>query len=100
IWLWIREPRLRLLIVAGLLAVPVGWFVPPWISTGQPLLAASHAHQYNGHLGSDPFVEVLRRGADLQLLPALILGVVAVVLSLLGAPRPLRLRTMGPRDRL
>jgi hypothetical protein len=100
IWLWIRQPRLRVLIVVGLLAVPVGWFVPPWISTGQPLLAASHAHSYNGHLGSDPFVEVLRRGADLQVLPALILGVVAVVLSLLRAPRPLRWQTMDPRDRL
>jgi hypothetical protein len=100
IWLWIREPRLRVLIVAGLIAIPVGWFVPPWISTGQPLLAASHAHRYNGHLGSDPFGEVLRRGADLQVLPALILGVAAVVLSLVSAPRPLRLGTMGPRDRL
>ena len=100
IWLWIREPRLRVLIVAGLVAVPVGWFVPPWISTGQPLLAASHAHEYNGHLGSDPFVEVLRRGADLQVLPALILAVIAVVLSLVRAPRPLRWQTLGARDRL
>jgi hypothetical protein len=74
--------------------------VPPWISTGQPLLAASHAHEYNGHLGSDPFIEVLRRGVDLQVLPALILGVVAVVLSVLRAPRPLRWQTMDPRDRL
>ena len=100
IWLWIREPRLRVLIVAGLVAVPVGWFVPPWISTGQPLLAASHAHEYNGHLGSDPFVEVLRRGADLQVLPALILAVIAVVLSLVRAPRPLRWQTLEARDRL
>ncbi|HEY2162307.1 MAG TPA: hypothetical protein VGH24_13455 [Solirubrobacteraceae bacterium] len=100
IWLWIREPRLRVLIVVGLLAVPVGWFVPPWISTGQPLLAASHAHEYNGHLGSDPFGEVLRRGADLQVAPALILAAVAVVLSVLRAPRPLRWQTLEPQDRL
>ena len=120
IWLWIREPlrptvpsasglgrpdrasvvRLRVLIVAGLLAIPVGWFVPPWISTGQPLLAASHAHQYNGHLGSHPFLEVLRRGTDIQVLPALILGAVAVVLALLRAPRPLRWQTLDERDRL
>jgi hypothetical protein len=120
IWLWIREPlppagrsasglrqpdrasviRLRVLIVAGLLAVPVGWFVPPWISTGHPLLAATHAHQYNGHLGSHPFLEVLRRGADIQVVPSLILGAVAVVLSILGAPRPVSWRTLEPRDRL
>jgi hypothetical protein len=100
IWLWIRAPRLRVLIVAGLLAVPVGWFVPPWISTGQPLLAASHAHAYNGHLGSDRFVEVLRRGADLQVLPALILAVAAVALSIARAPRPLRWQALDARARL
>jgi hypothetical protein len=100
IWLWIREPRLRVLIVAGLLAVPIGWFVPPWISTGQPLLAASHAHEYNGHLGSDPFLEVIRRGADLQIAPALVFAVVAVVLALVRSPRPVRWRTLEPRERL
>jgi hypothetical protein len=100
IWLWIGEPRLRVLLLAGLVAIPVGWFVPPWVSTGQPLLAASHAHEYNGHLGSDPFLEVLRRGADLQVLPMLILAVVAVVLALAGASRPLRWPTLDPRGRL
>jgi hypothetical protein len=100
LWLWVREPRLRVLVVAGLVAIPVGWFVPPWISTGQPLLAASHAHEYNGHLGSDPFLEVLRRGADLQVLPMLILAVVAVVLALAGASRPLRWQTLDSRGRL
>jgi hypothetical protein len=119
IWLWIRAPRptapsasgqgrpsrasviwMRVLIVAGLIAVPFGWFVPPWVSTGQPLLAASHAHEYNGHLGSDPFIEVLRRGADLQVLPMLILAVVAVVLTLVAASRPLRWQTLDPRGRL
>jgi hypothetical protein len=96
VWLWIRQPRLRVLIAAGLLAIPVGWFVPPWISTGQPLLAASHAHQYNGHLGSSPFIEVLRRGVDVQVLPVLILGAVGTGLALLRAPRPLRWRALGP----
>jgi hypothetical protein len=52
--------------------------VPPWISTGQPLLAATHAQEYNGQLGSDPFVEVNRRGANLQVVPSLVFAVVAV----------------------
>jgi hypothetical protein len=82
IWLWLREPRLRLLVVAGLASIPFFWFVPPWIGSGQPFLAATHAHEYNGHLGSDPFVAVLRRGANLQVAPALIGGIVAVVLAL------------------
>ena len=91
IWLWIREPRLRVLVVAGALAVPFFWFVPPWIGSGQPFLAATHAREYNGHLGSDPFVEVLRRGANLQVLPALIGAALAVVLALVSLGRSGRL---------
>jgi hypothetical protein len=81
IWTWRRNPRMRWLLVAGLVSIPFFWFVPPWISTGQPLLAATHAHEYNGHLGSDPFLTVLRRGADLQVLPMLLLALVTVALA-------------------
>jgi hypothetical protein len=83
IWLYRRQPRpsLLILILAGWFAIPFFWFVPPWISTGQPLLAATHAQEYNGHLGSDPFLEVLRRGADLQVLPWLVFAVVAVAIT-------------------
>ncbi len=82
VWLWMREPRRRPLIVLGLVSIPFFWFVPPWIGTGQPFLAATHAHEYNGHLGSNPFFEVLRRGADLQPLPLLFFALVAVALAL------------------
>ena len=81
VWLWVREPRLRLLVVAGILSVPLFWFVPPWIGSGQPFLAATHAKEYNGHLGADRLLTVLRRGVDLQVLPALIAGVIAVGLA-------------------
>jgi len=84
IWLWIREPQLRVLVVAGLVAIPFFWFVPPWIGSGQPFLAAIHAQEYNGHLGSDPFLEVLRRGVNLQVLPAFIAAVLAAVLALVS----------------
>jgi hypothetical protein len=84
IWLWRRDPRLRPLIVLGLLAIPFFWFVPPWIGSGQPFLAASHAKAYNGHLGSSPFVTVVRRGVDLQVLPALIFALAAIVLAWSG----------------
>jgi hypothetical protein len=81
VWLWIREPRLRPLLVAGVASIPLLWLVPPWLGSGQPLLAASHAREYNGHLGSDPFLEVLRRGLDLQVAPALVAAVAAVALA-------------------
>jgi hypothetical protein len=83
LWLWFREPAfqragMRLLIVTGLIAIPFFWFVPPWVSTGQPFLAATHAADYNGHLGAHVLRAVLGRGVDLQVLPALIAGVLAV----------------------
>ena len=87
IWLWIRLPRLRLLVVAGVLSVPSFWFVPPWIGSGQALLAAIHAQEYNGHLGSDPFLTVIGRGTNLQVLPALIGGLIAVGLAALPLAR-------------
>ncbi len=86
IWLWLRDPafrgwRMRLLLVAGLFALPFMWFVPPWVGSGQPFLAASHAAEYNGHLGSDPFRTVVGRGIDLQVLPALLAAIIAVAVG-------------------
>ncbi|MBV8998517.1 MAG: hypothetical protein JO304_05630, partial [Solirubrobacterales bacterium] len=57
-WLWFRQPRLRVLVVLGLLSIPFFWFVPPWVGSGQPFLAAQHAAEYNGQLGSNPFFTV------------------------------------------
>ncbi len=80
-WLWLRETRLRALVALGLLSIPFFWFVPPWIGSGQPFLAATHAKQYNGHLGSNPLLTVLARGLDLQTVPVLLAAVVAVGLA-------------------
>src|SRR5205823_10907678 len=73
----------RLLILAGLASIPVLWFGPPWAGSGQPFLAATHAAQYNGHLGADPFRAVLGRVVDLQVLPALVFAALAVAIGLL-----------------
>jgi len=82
IWLWPRVERpSRVLIPLGLFSIPLFWFGPPWVGSGQPLIAATHAKDYNGHLGSDPFLEVLRRGADLQVLPCLVFALLAVALA-------------------
>ena len=43
---------------------------------------------------------MLRRGADLQIAPALVFAVVALVIALTRAPRPLRWQTLAPRERL
>ena len=96
LWLWLRAPEyraawMRPMLLAALALVPVLWFGPPWIGSGHPLLAASHAADYNGHLGPDPLRAVIARGANLQIAPALVAGILAVVIGWLGDRRRLLL---------
>jgi hypothetical protein len=86
-WLWWKQPRLRVLVVLGLISIPFFWFAPPWIGSGQPFLAAIHAEEYNGGLGKHPLVGVLGRGIDIQLLPVLLAGFVAVAFAWFDKPR-------------
>ncbi len=76
-----RRPLVWALLGVGLVAIPFFWFVPPWVGSGSPFLAAQHAKAYNGHLGANRLVTVLHRGADLQTVPVLVLALVAVVVS-------------------
>ena len=95
IWLWRSDPRLRPLLAAGFASVPLLWFVPPWIGSGQPFLAASHAKSYNGHLGKHHVLEAFRRAGDLQVLPVLIAAFAAVALSWWKARDRLTLALFG-----
>jgi len=72
LWLWLKQPRLRALVLAGFAVQPLFWFLPPWIGSGQPFLAAVHAQDYNGHLGGHPVLTALGRARNLQVAPVLI----------------------------
>ena len=74
-------------MVLGLFSIPFFWFAPPWVGSGQPFLAAVHAEEYNGDLGKHPLFTVLGRGVDIQLLPVLLAGLVAVVFAWFDKPR-------------
>jgi hypothetical protein len=87
LWLWWKEPRLRVVVVLGLISIPFFWFAPPWVGSGQPFLAAIHAEEYNGGLGGDRFFGVLGRGIDIQLLPVLLAGAVALPFAWFDKPR-------------
>ena len=76
-----------MLVVLGLFSIPFFWFVPPWVGSGQPFLAAVHAEEYNGDLGKHPLFTVLGRGVDIQLLPVLLAGMVAVAFAWFDKPR-------------
>jgi hypothetical protein len=82
--LWIGRHatwRHRGIILVGLLLIPLLWFVPPWIASDDPFSASSHAASYNGHLGSSPGLEVLRRAGELSVIPVLVGALVALVLA-------------------
>lgn len=74
--------RARSEILVGVALIPLLWFVPPWIGSGDPFSASSHAASYNGHLGNDPAFEVLRRGARLIVPPVLLGAAVALAFAL------------------
>ncbi len=82
VYLFWKHPSMRIWVVLGLISEPVAWFVPPWISTGQPFLAATHASEYNGQLGAHPLVTVIERGESLQSLPSLGLAVLAALIGI------------------
>jgi hypothetical protein len=77
-----RSWKASALVLAGLAFMPLMWFAPPGVTTGNWFSAATQAHSYNGHLGSNVLVTVLRRGADDQSVPVLILAAVALLITL------------------
>jgi hypothetical protein len=88
VWLWVNRSDLRWLVAAGLVSIPLLWFVPPWIGSGQPFESASHARAYNGHLGSQPVLTALRRALDLQIAPVVVLAAIAVMWDRFGRRDP------------
>jgi hypothetical protein len=84
LWLFFADRRLRtrLVLIAGIATIPVGWFVPPWISSGQPLLASIHARAFNGQLGAHPALEVLKRATNLTVWPVIIAAAAVTLLAI------------------
>jgi hypothetical protein len=93
-WLVWRDPKFRTwpmiaMFVVGLASFPIAWFVPPWIGSGDPFLASSHAAEYNGNLGPHPFIAVNSRGINDQVLPILAFGIAGVLIGWLRDRRRL-----------
>jgi hypothetical protein len=76
-YLWRRPGIVRgVVLLVGLVIVALGWVLPPWIATGHPLEASSHARIYaRGHAAavhSGLLLEVLKRASELTVWPVLI----------------------------
>lgn len=84
LWLLVADRRIGtwLVVALGLVAIPAGWFVPPWIAANQPLLASIHARASNGGLGSHPLLEVLKRGTSLTVWPVIIAALAVTLLAI------------------
>lgn len=84
LWLF-RETRsnwARVLLVIGVLLIPIGWIVPPWLASHNPLLASRHARDYNGHLGPEPLAMVLKRATNLTVWPVIVAAAAETALAI------------------
>lgn len=84
LWLAWREPRLRLLVGAGFAAIPLGWFLPEYIGSGDFLRAAARARQPNldsAAFADRPFLAVMEQSAGLLTLPIYAGALIALVIG-------------------
>jgi hypothetical protein len=86
LWLWFREPELRLRVAAVGVAIPVLWFGPELWGSGEPLRASSRANNPNpgsAAFADHPGLEVVKRFHERTVLPleasVLVAAVVAAV---------------------
>ena len=74
-----------IVLLVGLVIVPLGWVLPPWIATGHPLEASSHARIYaRGHAAAvhtGLLLEVLKRATELTVWPVLIAALGLTVIA-------------------
>ena len=78
LWLWVREPRLRARLVVGVALIPLLWFGPELIISGDPLRASTRANEPNQDspaFAAFPALEVAQRAGMLLLPPFLVLFV-------------------------
>jgi hypothetical protein len=83
LWLLWREPRLRLLVIAGFASLPALWFLPEWWGSGDPLRAMHRAQNPRANspaFAEDPVRAVLDQ-FQLMLSPAVKIGLVALGLA-------------------
>ena len=82
LWLWFREPalRLRMAVLAGL--IPLLWFGPELWGSGDPFRAGSRANNPNpgsAAFADNPGLEVIRRFNVVTIKPLLVAALIAVV---------------------
>ena len=84
LWLWLRDPALRMRVALVGLAVPVLWFGPELWGSGEPLRASTRANNPNpgsAAFADNPGLEVVRRFAERTVIPLLAAAFLAAFLA-------------------
>jgi len=89
IYLWLRVPGSRSLVIALLVLVPIAWLGPPKVITGNAFQAGSAALGGKGSPGSAP--AELKSSVGLMSVPTLVLAAVGLALAYFKRQRTLLL---------
>jgi hypothetical protein len=81
IWCWIKQPRMRWMIVGGVVLIGFMWFGIPTITNGRPDVAGQLAKGSPRELKSNQFIGTVKRFHEMQYLPIWIAAAIAVVLA-------------------
>ncbi len=94
LWLWLRRPALRPWALAGAAMLPMLWFVPEWLGSGDLMRSSERARIPNPGApatAARPLLASLERAAAIPLLPLLAAALVPI-LPIAGPRRPCRWR--------
>jgi hypothetical protein len=83
LWCWFRQPRMRWMVIAGIVLIAFMWFGIPTITNGRPDVAGQLAKGSPRELKSNQLVGTVKRFHEMQYLPVWIAAAFAVVLAAL-----------------
>lgn len=72
VFMWLKEPRHRVLVASCLVLLPVVWLVPEWVGSGDPFSAGKQARSepaWSLSRQDHPWLAALHRSAGLMLHP-------------------------------
>ena len=87
LWLFVREPQMRLKVALVGLAIPLLWFGPELWGSGEPFRASSRAGKPNpgsAAFAEHPGLEVATRFAERAVIPLQVAGFVGVIVAVLA----------------
>jgi hypothetical protein len=84
LWLWMKNPELRVRMVALAALIPAVWFLPEWWGSGDPFRAGARANAPNpgsAAFADSPAVELLTRFMSVTIAPVELGTIIAVAFA-------------------